>query len=70
MRDRPVAHPLALHLLNAAQTFRRDASATATPTRFVTERRHPALGIAPLVAPYRTHRTAKCTRNVRLQGKA
>src|ERR1700756_1704898 len=70
MRDRPVAHPLALHLLNVAQTFRRDASATATPARFVTERRHPALGIAPLVAPYRTHRTAKCTRNVRLQGKA
>src|SRR6516164_5344942 len=70
MRDRPVAHPLTLHLLNAAQTFRRDASATATPARFVTERRHPALGIAPLVAPYRPHRTAKRTRNVRLQGKA
>src|SRR5215468_374246 len=70
MRDRPVAHPLALHLLYAAQTFRRDASATATPARFVTERRHPPLGIAPLVAPHRTHRTAKRTRNVRLQGKA
>jgi hypothetical protein len=35
--DRPVAHPLALRPLYAAQTFRRDASATATSALFLWE---------------------------------
>jgi hypothetical protein len=52
VRDGPVAHPLALEHLDAAQTFAGDPPATAAPTRRATEPRHPALRIAPLVPPY------------------
>jgi hypothetical protein len=52
VRDRPVAHPLALQHLDGAQTFLRDTSSTATPTVLPTKCRHPALRIAPLVAPH------------------
>ena len=70
VRDRPVAHPLALQHLDAAQTFPGDPSSTATPTLLATERRHPAPRIAPLVPPHGAHRSGKCPRHVRLLGKA
>jgi hypothetical protein len=43
--------PLALQHFNAAQAFPGDTSSTATPTLISSERRHPAIGIALLVAP-------------------
>src|SRR5712692_2934224 len=49
MRDRPIAHPLALQHLDAAQTFPRNPPSTATPTLLATECYHPALRITPLV---------------------
>ncbi|HEY6992092.1 MAG TPA: hypothetical protein VH397_00130 [Xanthobacteraceae bacterium] len=70
VRDRPVAHPLALEHLDAAQTFTGDPPATAAPTRRATEPRHPALRIAPLVPPYAALRSGKRLRHLRLLGKA
>ena len=46
------------------------ALATATPTLFSIERRHPALRIAPLIPPHGAHRSGKRPRHVRLLGKA
>src|SRR5262249_8393303 len=70
LRDRTVAHPLALQRLDAAQTFTGDTSSAAPPPFLSTERRHPAVAIALLVAPNNAHRAGKRPRHVRLLGKA
>ncbi|HTO43701.1 MAG TPA: hypothetical protein VML56_06460, partial [Burkholderiales bacterium] len=64
MRDGPVAHPLAFQQLDAAQTLPGDPSPTATPAFLATERRHPTLHIARLVAPHGAHRSAKRPRHI------
>src|SRR5271165_2980000 len=70
VRDRTVAHPLALHHLDAAQTFPGDTPSAAPPPFLATERCHPASGIALLVAPNSAHRSGESPRNVRLLGEA
>ena len=50
MRDRTVAHPLALQHLDAAQTLRGDTSSAATPSFLTTECGHPTADPAQIRA--------------------
>jgi hypothetical protein len=70
VRDRTVAHPLALQRLDSAQTLRGDASSAATPSFLSTERGHPTGDIALLIAPNSTLRPIERSRHVRLLGEA
>src|SRR5215468_2092626 len=70
MRDRTVAHPLALQHLDAAQTLTGDTPSAGTPSFLSPERHHPAARIALLIAPNSAHRPAKRPRHVELLGEA
>ena len=70
MRDRTVAHPLALQGLDAAQTLPGDTPSAATPPFLSTKCGHPAVCITLLEAPNSAHRPAKRPRHVRLLGEA
>src|SRR5262249_10158437 len=70
VRNRAVAHSLALQHLDSAQTLRRDTPSAATPPSFSSERRHAAVRITLLIASNTAYRSTKSSRHVRLLSEA